>query len=138
MDCAICVEWEGLVVMDIVSMPTDYHDELLGRLRRIEAELRSRVECETRCYVDTGPLVERTMAVQAGMGWIGKNTCVINQGMGSWLLLGVIVTSLPVAGGVPVRMLRIGVGVVRGVSMLVRRERWWVRGRWMLLGVLLI
>ena len=91
---------------DAVRVPTDYHDELLGRLRRIEAELRSRVECcETRCYVcDTGPLVERTIAAQAGVGWIGKNTCVLNEGLGSWLLLGVIVTSLPVAEGRPVRI----------------------------------
>ncbi len=52
--------------------------------------------CETRSYVDTGPMVERSLAVEAGVGWIGKNTCVIRQGVGSWLLLGVIVTSLPV------------------------------------------
>ena len=59
---------EGLMAIGVASIPTDYHDELLGRLRRIEAALRSRVECETRCYVDTGPLVERTMAVQGGSG----------------------------------------------------------------------
>ncbi len=79
--------------------PTDYHDELLLRLRRIEETLRDCVACETRCYVDTGPLVERTLAAQAGIGWIGKNTCVLNESLGSWLLLGVIVTSLPVGGG---------------------------------------
>jgi epoxyqueuosine reductase len=77
-------------------IPTDYHDELLQRLRQVESELKQRLPCETRCYVDTGPLVERTVAAKAGVGWIGKNTCVINQGLGSWLLLGVIVTSLPV------------------------------------------
>jgi epoxyqueuosine reductase len=76
--------------------PTDYHDELLRRLRRIEAGLLERTGCNLRCYVDTGPMVERSLAVQAGVGWIGKNTCVIRQGVGSWLLLGVIVTSLPV------------------------------------------
>ncbi|MEO6807446.1 MAG: tRNA epoxyqueuosine(34) reductase QueG [Edaphobacter sp.] len=78
-------------------LPTDYHDQLLTRLRCVEAALLARLPCETRCYVDTGPLVERTMAASAGVGWIGKNTCVINQQLGSWLLLGVIVTSLPIA-----------------------------------------
>jgi epoxyqueuosine reductase len=78
-------------------VPTDYHDQLLGRLRRVEAAVREKFPCETRCYVDTGPLVERTMAARAGVGWIGKNTCVINQELGSWLLLGVVVTSIRVA-----------------------------------------
>ncbi len=80
-------------------VPTDYHDQLLHRLHRIEAALHQRSACETRCYVDTGPISERAIAARAGVGWIGKNTCVINQGLGSWLLLGVIVTSLPVASG---------------------------------------
>ena len=53
--------------------------------------------CETRCYVDTGPIVERGFAARAGVGWIAKNTCVINQQQGSWLLLGVIITSLELA-----------------------------------------
>jgi epoxyqueuosine reductase len=88
--------WSGRTGSDGAIVPTDYHDELLGRLRRIEAELLAQTGCTTRSYVDTGPLVERSLAVQAGVGWIGKNTCVIRQGMGSWLLLGVIVTSLPV------------------------------------------
>jgi epoxyqueuosine reductase len=78
-------------------IPTDYHEELLNRLRQVESALKLRLPCETRCYVDTGPLVERTAAAKAGVGWIGKNTCVINQGLGSWLLLGVIVTSMPVS-----------------------------------------
>ena len=76
---------------------TDYHDELMGRLQAVEARLREHAECETRCYVDTGPIVERAFAAKAGVGWIGKNTCVINQELGSFLLLGVIVTSLRMA-----------------------------------------
>ena len=88
--------WSGKTGDDGTSIPTDYHDELLRRLRKIEAELLAQATCTTRCYVDTGPLVERSMAVQAGVGWIGKNTCVLNQRLGSWLLLGIIVTSLPV------------------------------------------
>lgn len=82
--------------------PTDYHDELLHRLRTLEDAIKQNTPCETRCYVDTGPLVERSMAARAGIGWIGKNACVINQELGSWLLLGVIITSLPVADAVSV------------------------------------
>lgn len=74
--------------------PVDYHDDLLRRLRKIEVALRECVTCETRCYVDTGPLLEKDFAARAGVGWVGKNTCVLNQRMGSWLLLGAIVTSL--------------------------------------------
>jgi epoxyqueuosine reductase len=88
--------WSGRTRDDGTTVPTDYHEELLGRLRRIEAGLLAQTGCTTRSYVDTGPLVERSLAVQAGVGWIGKNTCVLNQQLGSWLLLGVIVTSLPV------------------------------------------
>jgi len=88
--------WSGRRVDEASMVATDYHNEMLGRLRRIEAALQERVACETRCYVDTGPVLERSFAAQAGVGWIGRNTCVINQELGSWLLLGVIVTSLPV------------------------------------------
>lgn len=91
--------WSGKVVDDGELLPTDYHDDLLGRLRQVEAALTARSGCETRRYVDTGPLVERAAAAKAGVGWIGKNTCVLNQQLGSWLLLGVIITSLPVPPG---------------------------------------
>jgi epoxyqueuosine reductase len=78
---------------------SDYHEELLPKLRSVERELQQRfgADLQTRCYVDTGPLVERAFAQRAGVGWIGKNTCVLNQQQGSWLLLGVIVTSLELA-----------------------------------------
>ena len=72
----------------------DYHDDLLARLRLVEAAMVARMDCRTKAYVDTGPVLERDFAARAGVGWIGKNTCVISQGKGSWLLLGVIVTSL--------------------------------------------
>jgi len=82
----------------------DYHDAVLRRLKQIEDELRgfsdtgnwplATGDWQFRSYVDTGPLVERVYAKYAGVGWIGKNTCIINQQMGSWLFLGVILTSL--------------------------------------------
>lgn len=79
--------------------PTDYHDVLLKRLRKVEAVLQQRHggQIQTRCYVDTGPVVERHLAQLAGIGWIGKNTCVLDQKLGSWTLLGTILTSLPLA-----------------------------------------
>src|SRR5271165_2942125 len=75
----------------------DYHDSVMPRLQQVEAALRNACGTDdlvTRCYVDTGPIVERVVAKYAGIGWIGKNTCIINQKMGSWLFLGVILTSL--------------------------------------------
>jgi epoxyqueuosine reductase len=86
----------------------DYHESVMPRLRQVEAALRKSCgvtdcgaqkpgkeeELVTRCYVDTGPIVERVAAKYAGIGWIGKNTCIINQKIGSWVFLGVILTSL--------------------------------------------
>jgi epoxyqueuosine reductase len=77
----------------------DYHDALLPRLRKVEAAIQQcsadhDLTVETRSYVDTGPILERVYARHAGIGWIGKNTCIIHQKMGSWLFLGVILTSL--------------------------------------------
>ncbi len=84
----------------------DYHDALMPRLRAVETAIRSlatqhNLSIETRCYIDTGPLLERMYAKYAGIGWIGKNTCIINQKMGSWLFLGVILTSLEMQAGMP-------------------------------------
>ena len=80
----------------------DYHDAVLRRLRAVEARLRqAEPACETRSYVDTGPLVERVWAKYAGVGWIGKNTCIINQQLGSWLFLGVILSSLELEPDLP-------------------------------------
>jgi epoxyqueuosine reductase len=88
----------------------DYHDAVLRKLREVESALRvaheaaeapGRAELITRCYVDTGPVVERIYAKYAGIGWSGKNTCLINQKMGSWLFLGVMLTSLDLPPDTP-------------------------------------
>jgi len=82
----------------------DYHDAVMRRLRTVEGRLRDAFgdsQLQTRCYVDTGPLVERVYAKYAGVGWIGKNTCIINQKLGSWLFLGVILTSIELAPDLP-------------------------------------
>jgi epoxyqueuosine reductase len=82
----------------------DYHDSVLGRLLQVENYLKQLAGTETvrtKSYVDTGPIVERVYARYAGVGWLGKNTCLINQSIGSWLFLGVIVTSLELSPDVP-------------------------------------
>jgi len=82
----------------------DYHDAVLRRLRVVEAKLQEAApDTQTRCYVDTGPLIERVYAKYAGVGWIGKNTCLLNQKLGSWLFLGVILTSLELQPDMPAR-----------------------------------
>ncbi|MBZ5648424.1 MAG: tRNA epoxyqueuosine(34) reductase QueG [Acidobacteriia bacterium] len=82
--------------------PADYHEVVVSRLRLVETRLRKTSPAvETRCYVDTGPLVERVYAKYAGVGWIGKNTCIIDQKLGSWLFLGVILTSLALEPDLP-------------------------------------
>jgi epoxyqueuosine reductase len=83
----------------------DYHEAVMRRLHRVEDALRSVAgedELITRSYVDTGPIVERVAAKYAGVGWVGKNTCIINQKVGSWLFLGVILTSLDLPADLPV------------------------------------
>jgi epoxyqueuosine reductase len=91
---------------ELDGKPVDYHDAVLRRLRQLESRLAEYAASQnhalqTRCYVDTGPVVERVYAKYAGLGWIGKNTCVINQQIGSWIFLGVIVTSVPTPADVP-------------------------------------
>ncbi|MCS5635842.1 MAG: tRNA epoxyqueuosine(34) reductase QueG [Myxococcota bacterium] len=74
----------------------DYHDVMIEPLRALAAGLEALVPepIETRSYVDTGPVLERVFAARAGLGWQGKNTCLIDRELGSRLLLGVVLCSL--------------------------------------------
>jgi epoxyqueuosine reductase len=79
----------------------DYHDTLLDKLRELARWIETHGPVRTRTYVDTGPLTERVFARYAGIGWFGKNTCIINQGVGSWLFLGCILTDLELTPNTP-------------------------------------
>ena len=74
-----------------------YHDVIGRRLEALVAWMReaSPEPFDARAYVDTGPVQERVYAQYAGIGWIGKNTCVINPERGSWIFLSEIICSLP-------------------------------------------
>jgi epoxyqueuosine reductase len=80
----------------------DYHHVLGERLKALIEHLHAEFPepFEARAYVDTGPIVERVAAKYAGLGWLAKNTCLINEELGSWLFLGVIVTTLDLAASV--------------------------------------
>lgn len=87
----------------------DYHDLMTPRLKELAEFVQGEVVlasassptpaaetpqgASSRVYVDTGPVLERDWALSAGLGFIGKNTCLINPRMGSWLFLGVIITT---------------------------------------------
>ena len=75
----------------------DYHEVVGGRLHSLIEWMRAACPepFDARAYVDTGPVQERVYAQYAGIGWIGKNTCVIHPELGSWIFLGEIVCSLP-------------------------------------------
>jgi epoxyqueuosine reductase len=77
----------------------DYHEVLKEKLDELTAILREHfVEpFDARVYADTGPLHERIFAKYAGLGWVGKNTLLLNQQLGSWIFLGAILTTLELA-----------------------------------------
>ncbi|MGO9776132.1 MAG: tRNA epoxyqueuosine(34) reductase QueG [Terracidiphilus sp.] len=86
--------------------PSDYHKVLLKRLKALEARLHEEHGAfEARAYVDTGPVVERALAEAAGLGWTGKNTCLIHPKLGSFGFLAVLLTSLVIpAENVPLAL----------------------------------
>jgi epoxyqueuosine reductase len=87
--------WSSRVDANGVLRPSDYHKVLLKRLQKLELRLREHFgEFESRAYVDTGPVVERALATAAGLGWTGKNTCLIHPKLGSFGFLAVLLTSL--------------------------------------------
>ncbi len=87
--------WSGQAADEGGLRASDYHKVLLRRLKTLESDLKERLGgFESRSYVDTGPVVERIYAKYAGIGWTGKNTCILNERLGSWLFLGVVVTSM--------------------------------------------
>ena len=80
----------------------DYHEIMRAKLEQLRAALEeSAPGAETRAFVDTGPVVERAFARFSGIGWMGKNTCIINQEKGSWFFLGVLLTNLDLAPDLP-------------------------------------
>jgi epoxyqueuosine reductase len=81
----------------------DYHDVIGQQMEALLQRLRARAgdTFEARAYVDTGPVQERVYAQRAGLGWVGKNTCLINPEIGSWFFLAAVICNLPLAPDAP-------------------------------------
>jgi epoxyqueuosine reductase len=78
------------------ALGEDYHDVLPARMKELVQFIEAQVgrPVTNRCYTDTGPLLERDLAQRAGIGWIGKNTCLIHPKHGSYFLLSEILLDL--------------------------------------------
>jgi len=78
------------------ALGDDYHDVLVEKLRALLAwaETRGSGAVRGRSYVDTGPLLERDLAARAGLGWFGKNTCLLNRQQGSYFFLGALLLNV--------------------------------------------
>ena len=95
--------WSSRVDANGQRRPSDYHKVLKKRLEQLEAQLRKQYagqtekDFEARGFVDTGPVLERSLATLSGLGWTGKNTCLIHPKLGSFGFLAVLLTSLEAA-----------------------------------------
>jgi len=80
----------------------DYHDVLRSRLKQLASVLHDEIpDCKTRAVVDTAPLLERDFAQLAGLGWVGKNTLLLNKQHGSWFFLGALLTNVELPADAP-------------------------------------
>jgi epoxyqueuosine reductase len=79
----------------------DYHKLMLENMAPIDALLREQGGCQ-KCYVDTGPVLERDFAATSGIGWYGKSTMCLNERLGTWFFIGVILTTLDLEADQPV------------------------------------
>ena len=75
----------------------DYHKTIGKKLKKLENYIREVHKGKTKAYVDTGPLLEKALAEQAGIGRIGKNSCLITKDFGSWTFLSEIITDLDIS-----------------------------------------
>ena len=79
------------------ALGKDYHSLIYKKLKKLCRLLSTEFGSDQKPYVDTGPVLEKPIAVQAGLGWQGKSTILINRKFGTWLFLGVIITTLEIA-----------------------------------------
>ncbi len=91
----------GLGAISAYAQGDDYHQLIKGRLKMLAGWTKAKFGCEVKVFVDTAPLMEKPLAQAAGLGWQGKHTNLVSREFGSWLFLGVILTTLELAPDAP-------------------------------------
>ncbi|HML16734.1 MAG TPA: tRNA epoxyqueuosine(34) reductase QueG [Bryobacteraceae bacterium] len=94
---------EGSAIVSRYALGADYHEVMRAALEKMAARLGEIETFASKICVDTAPVLERSFARRAGLGWIGKNTCLINEPLGSWFFLGEILTTLDLEPDQPPR-----------------------------------
>ncbi len=88
------LEETSRATISVYAQGDDYHDVIKKRLKRIARTMVSELGGDVKVFVDTAPVMEKPLAQQAGLGWQGKHTNLVSREHGSWLFLGVILTTL--------------------------------------------
>jgi epoxyqueuosine reductase len=87
--------------ISVYARGCDYHDVLKKRLKAFAGWLAEAHACEVKIFVDTAPVMEKPLAMRAGLGWIGKHTNLVSRRFGSWLFLGEVFTTLELPADMP-------------------------------------
>lgn len=88
-------------VISAYAQGRDYHDVVKSGLKQVARSLAQAAAADVKVFVDTAPLMEKPLAQAAGLGWQGKHTNLVSQAFGSWLFLGVILTTAELPPDVP-------------------------------------
>lgn len=87
--------------ISVYARGRDYHDVLKKRLKALARWLHESYDCGVKVFVDTAPVMEKPLAMRAGLGWIGKHTNLVSRRYGSWLFLGEVFTTLQLPADPP-------------------------------------
>ncbi|HWD68146.1 MAG TPA: tRNA epoxyqueuosine(34) reductase QueG [Caulobacteraceae bacterium] len=100
-DPMAALQQRSRAAISIYAQGRDYHGFIKGKLKHLASALKKRLGGETKVFVDTAPLMEKPLAALAGIGWQGKHTNLVSREFGSWLFLGVILSTLELKTGEP-------------------------------------
>jgi epoxyqueuosine reductase len=88
------IEWRDRGAISVYAKGRDYHKELKKRLKQLARWMAETHDCQVKVFTDTAPVMEKPLAMKAGVGWIGKHTNLVSRRFGSWLFLGEVFTNL--------------------------------------------